>query len=125
MSKHGMDFKELSTIIDCNRETLFKGDRLPDGRLQKILSPKDVPVIVEWLDIKAYFNLFLELGLPPKTIDEFDDQYRNKSTRDKIKALLKAFIIETKPRPTLNTVLLAMQEFNMDTQSLITALEIT
>ncbi|XP_033728522.1 uncharacterized protein LOC117317727 isoform X2 [Pecten maximus] len=122
MSRHRMDHTKLTHIIDSNRETEYEDDRLSDRWLHKTMSVKDVPVVVEHVDIKTYFNLFLELGVLPKTVDDFDDQYRNKPARDKIKNMLKAFITETKPRPTMNTILLAMQECDMDTASLITAL---
>ncbi|XP_033726393.1 uncharacterized protein LOC117316015 isoform X1 [Pecten maximus] len=124
MSLHGMDPTHLTNIIDCNRKTIYEDDRLPDRMLQKTLSSGDVPYIVGCVDIKTYFNMFLELGFPPKTIEEFDDNYRNKPTRAKIKALLEAVITEIKPPPTLNTVLLAMQECDMDTESVIMALKL-
>ncbi|XP_069102299.1 uncharacterized protein [Argopecten irradians] len=125
MSRNGMDPTKLTSVIDENRESVFVDDRLPVPWLQKPLSVNDVPVIERYLDVKAYFSLFLELGFSPKTVDDFDDQYRHKATSEKIKALLKAFITESKPRPTRNAILLAMRECNMDTESLITALKNT
>ncbi|XP_033748170.1 uncharacterized protein LOC117333139 isoform X2 [Pecten maximus] len=123
MTRHGMDATKLSNIIDCNRKIVFEDGRLTKSRLQENVLVDDASVIAEYIDIKAYFNLFLELGLQPKTVDEFDDQYRHKPARGKIKAMLKDFITETKPRPTVNAIFLAMQECSMDTDSLITAME--
>lgn len=121
MTQNGMDREKLNDIIDSNRESGYIDERLPDKWLQETLSKKDVPIIEQYIGVKAYFNLFLELGLQPKWIDEFDLEYRNKSISDMITAMLEAFISETKPRPTRNTILLAMQECIMDTESLINA----
>ncbi|XP_069109469.1 uncharacterized protein [Argopecten irradians] len=125
MSRNGMDPTKLVSVIDENREDVFTDDRLPEEWLQTALSVDDVPVIERYVDVKVYFNLFLELGFQPKDVDDFDDQYKNKSTHEKIMALLKAFITETKSPPTRNVILLAMKECNMDTESLLTALRNT
>ncbi|XP_069109049.1 uncharacterized protein [Argopecten irradians] len=121
MRQNGMDPKKLVEIVECNRNLEYKDERLPDGWLQETLSIKDVPVIARYIGVKAYFNIFLELGFQPDDVDNFDDQYRNRPTHDKVKALLETFITETQPPPTRNTILLAMQEFDMDTESLVTA----
>ncbi|XP_021358138.1 uncharacterized protein LOC110453508 [Mizuhopecten yessoensis] len=123
MSRHGMDPSLLVNILDSNRNVLFIDETLPDKWLKRNLSVNDVPIIADHVDIKSYFNLFLELGFAPKKVDEFDDQYKNNRTREKITALLVAFIKETNPRPTVNSILLAMQECDMDTESLIGTLK--
>ncbi|XP_069103260.1 uncharacterized protein [Argopecten irradians] len=120
MLQNGMDPKGLIKIIDCNEETLYKDDRLPDGWLHEKLSVNDVPVIARYISVKAYFNLFVELGFQPEDVDLADFKYRNKPEHT-LKALLETFITETHPPPTRNTILLAMQECDMDTESLITA----
>ncbi|XP_069102888.1 uncharacterized protein [Argopecten irradians] len=123
MIENGMDAAKLIEVVDSNADTVFKDDRLPAEWLHRTLLLDDVPVIERYVDVKAYFNLFIELGFLPKTIDEFDVKYRRKQISEKVKALLNSFIIETKPRPTRNTILLAMRECNMDTESLVTALK--
>ncbi|XP_021347153.1 uncharacterized protein LOC110446360 isoform X2 [Mizuhopecten yessoensis] len=123
MSRHRMDPSMLMDILDSNRNVMFIDETLPAEWLKKCLSGDDVLIIADHVDIKSYFNLFLELGVTPKTVDEFDVNYRNKKIRAKITALLEAFIKETNPRPTVNAILLAMQECDMDTQSLTAALK--
>ncbi|XP_021369741.1 uncharacterized protein LOC110460870 [Mizuhopecten yessoensis] len=123
MSRHGMDPSMLMDILDSNRSIMFQDETLSERWLKTKLSVNDAPVIAGHVDVKAYFSLFLELGLPPTTVDEFDDNYRNRKTRVKITALLKALIKETKPRPTVNALLLAMRECDMDTESVIRALK--
>ncbi|XP_021347154.1 uncharacterized protein LOC110446362 [Mizuhopecten yessoensis] len=123
MSRHGMDPSMLMDILDSNRNVMFIDETLPEKWLNKYLSVNDVPIIADHVDIKSYFNLFLELGFTPKRVDEFDDHYRNKGTPKKITALLEAFIKGTTPCPTVNTLLLAMQECDMDTESLIETLK--
>ncbi|XP_021365453.1 uncharacterized protein LOC110458179 [Mizuhopecten yessoensis] len=123
MSRHGMDPSMLIGILDSNRSILFQDEALSERWLKTKLSDNDALVIADHVDVKSYFSLFLELGLPPKTVDDFDDNYRNKKTRVKITALLKALIKETKPRPTVNALLLAMRECDMDTESVIRALK--
>ncbi|OWF52807.1 serine/threonine-protein kinase pats1 [Mizuhopecten yessoensis] len=119
MSRHGMDPSKLQNVLDIDKKTVLNDDTL----LGKQLSVSDVRIIADRVDVKSYFNLFLELGFTPTKLDEFDDHYRNKSSREKITALLKEFIKETRPRPTVNEILLAMQECDMDTESLIRALK--
>ncbi|XP_021366313.1 uncharacterized protein LOC110458750, partial [Mizuhopecten yessoensis] len=122
MSKHGMDPTKLSNIIDSQSNVKNSyGDTLPTKWLQQCLSVNDAKSIAEWVDIKAYFNMFLELGFPPAKVDDFDDQYRNEKTRVKVTAMLEAFICEIKPCPTVNKILLAMQECDMDTEPVINA----
>ncbi|XP_069102409.1 uncharacterized protein [Argopecten irradians] len=121
MLQNGMDPGKLIGILDCKDDCVFKDERLPETWLQELLSVNDVPVIARYIGVKTYFNMFLELGFKPDDVDNFDDQYRNRPTHDKIKALLETFICEIQPPPTRSTILLAMQECNMDTESLITA----
>ncbi|XP_021353861.1 uncharacterized protein LOC110450586 [Mizuhopecten yessoensis] len=121
MSRHGMDPSKLVNILDSNRNVMFIDETLTDTWLKRYVSDNDVPIIADHVDIKSYFNLFLELGFTPKIVDKFDYDYKDISK--KITALLEAFIKETKPRPTVNSILLAMQECDMDTESLIRALK--
>ncbi|XP_069102165.1 LOW QUALITY PROTEIN: uncharacterized protein [Argopecten irradians] len=120
MKQNGMDPEKLIEIIDCNRTTQYRDERLPDGWLQELLSVNDVQVIARYISVKAYFNLFIELGFQPEVVDLADFKYRNKPEHT-LKALLETFITETQPPPTRNTILLSMKEFDMDTESLITA----
>ncbi|XP_033749650.1 uncharacterized protein LOC117334252 [Pecten maximus] len=122
MSEHGLDPETLYNILDDNRDTLFDGDTLSEGFLQKCLTLYDAPVIADHVNAKEYFNLFLELGLTPKRVDEFDVNFRNDTILNRISAMVEEFIANPSRRPTLNTVLLAMAECDMDTNSLIQAL---
>ncbi|XP_033738789.1 uncharacterized protein LOC117326235 [Pecten maximus] len=122
MSGHGLDPETLYSILDDNRETLFDDDTLSETRLQECLTVNDVPVIAVHVNAKDYFNLFLELGFLPERVDEFCVNFRNYSILNLITAMVEEFIDKTKPCPTLNTVLLAMIECDMDTNSLIKAL---
>ncbi|XP_069109593.1 uncharacterized protein [Argopecten irradians] len=121
MLQNGMDPGKLFGITDSKEDFIYKDERLPVVWLQETLSVHDVQIIARYIDVKTYFNMFLELGFQPEDVDNFDDQYRSRPTHDKIKALLETFITETQPPPTRNMILLAMQECNMDTESLITA----
>ncbi|XP_069102408.1 uncharacterized protein [Argopecten irradians] len=120
MLQNGMDPGKLIGILDCKEDCVFKDERLPETWLQEILTVNDVPVIARYIGVKAYFNMFLELGLQPQVMDLVDVKYRNKPA-DMLKALLETFITETQPPPTRSKILLAMQECNMDTESLIAA----
>ncbi|XP_033749647.1 uncharacterized protein LOC117334249 [Pecten maximus] len=122
MSEHGLDPETLYNILDDNRDTLFDGDTLSEGFLQKCLTLYDAPVIADHVNAKEYFNLFLELGLTPTRVDEFDVNFRNDTILNRISAMVEEFIANPSRRPTLNTVLLAMAECDMDTNSLIQAL---
>ncbi|XP_021347138.1 uncharacterized protein LOC110446349 [Mizuhopecten yessoensis] len=123
MSRHGIDPSKLVNILDSNRNVTFDDETSPASVLQKCPSTKDASIISDHVDIKTYFNLFLELGFSPAKIDDFDDQYRHIKTRVKVTAMLEAFIKETDPCPTVNTILLAMHECDMDTESLIGGLK--
>ncbi|XP_021348531.1 uncharacterized protein LOC110447279 [Mizuhopecten yessoensis] len=124
MSKHGMDSAKLMNTLDTDRNVNSVYDEtLPDRFLQQCLSMEDASNIADHVDIKAYFNFFLELGISPAKVDDFDDQYRHVKTRVKVTAMLEAFIKEIDPCPTVNTILLAIQECDMDTESLIAALK--
>ncbi|XP_033749646.1 uncharacterized protein LOC117334247 [Pecten maximus] len=122
MSEHGLNQETLYNILDDNRDTLFNDDTLSEGLLQKCLTVYDVPVIAEHVNPKDYFNLFLELGFTPKRVDEFDVDFRNDTSPKRISAMVEEFIENHSRRPALNTVLLAMVECDMDTNSLIQAL---
>ncbi|XP_060078932.1 uncharacterized protein LOC132558396 [Ylistrum balloti] len=123
MSRNKMDSSQLQNIIDHNRDMVFKDDRLPMTLLERDLTPDDIALVNEQLSFKLYFNFFLELGFSPNYIDEFDFQFRNKKTHVMINAMLNALFCETKPCPNWSSVLMAMEECNMDTESLITALQ--
>ncbi|XP_021359171.1 uncharacterized protein LOC110454122 isoform X2 [Mizuhopecten yessoensis] len=125
LSEHGMDSGTLMNTLDTDRNVNSVYDEtLPDSFLQQCLSMEDASNIADHVDIKAYFNLFLELGLSPAKVDDFDDQYRHVPAREKVTAMLEAFIKETNPCPTVNTILLAMRECDMDTESLVAALKL-
>ncbi|XP_060084624.1 uncharacterized protein LOC132563880 [Ylistrum balloti] len=123
MSKNGMNPSQLQHVLDDNRNKEFKDETLSRSSLQKSLTGTDVDLIENHSNFKPYFNFFLEMGFSPKSIDEFDYHYRNKKHREKIKAMLMALIDEIQPRPNWNTLLLAMEECNMDTESLLEALK--
>ncbi|XP_033736538.1 uncharacterized protein LOC117324817 [Pecten maximus] len=124
MTQHGMKTSALPRIFDCNRDTTcnVSEEILPGSRLQRNLSVSDVSIIAQHLDSKAYPNLFMELGFSPQTIDKFDVDFKNKQIGVQICAMLEEFIKHTNSCPTVNTVLLAMQECNMDSASLIKAM---
>ncbi|XP_060074770.1 uncharacterized protein LOC132554469 [Ylistrum balloti] len=124
MQKHGMDPSSLHNIIDCNSDVIFRDERLADSVLHNAVSLQDIPIVAEYLEVKSYVNFFLEVGFLPKTIDEFDDKFKTKKTYMKINAMLNTFLNETNPRPTLNTILLAIETCEMDTISLISALNL-
>ncbi|XP_069112175.1 uncharacterized protein [Argopecten irradians] len=120
MTEHGMNPASLFNILDDNRETIFNDENLPRSCLLKCLTEHDAQVIATCVSPKEYFVFFLELGFSPKRIDEFDINYRTDQIANQITAMMKEFV---KTRmPTLNTVLLAMQECDMDTQCLLEGL---
>ncbi|XP_033738792.1 uncharacterized protein LOC117326237 [Pecten maximus] len=125
MLGHGIDQGKLSTVVDENRQTIFDVVALPASCLQKCLAVNDAPNIAKHVDPKAYFNLFLELGFHPTQIKEFDVNFRHKDSLEKITAMLKQYIKETQPCPTVNTLLLAIQECDMDIDAVITSLNCT
>ncbi|XP_069102118.1 LOW QUALITY PROTEIN: uncharacterized protein [Argopecten irradians] len=86
------------------------------------LQSSDAEIIAEKVSVTMYFNLFVELGFSPEKIEDFDDLYFHHKSRDKVVAMLRSFITETKPTPTRDTVLQAMQECQMNTEEVIEAL---
>ncbi|XP_033728586.1 uncharacterized protein LOC117317767 [Pecten maximus] len=116
MQKHGMPYDDLSMTLDTDRVDVFRGVDVPNEVLNKLISTLNLNVVAEHICAKSCFNFFIELGLDNKAIDRTDVDHDK--VNDRIRALLDKWSQDDGEKATINKLLLAMLECDMDTKSL-------
>ncbi|XP_033763727.1 uncharacterized protein LOC117344950 [Pecten maximus] len=113
MNSHGLNNTDMMTELEhINDVNLLQGSEIPEFHLRKIPGPQEVEVIETFVN-KSYFNLFLELGLEPHTIERSEMDHKH-SVKTLVIELLNIWIKESGDKATLNSVLVAMKECRMD-----------
>ncbi|XP_033763876.1 uncharacterized protein LOC117345046 isoform X2 [Pecten maximus] len=114
METHGLDSTAMMTELEHIKDTnLIQGSRIPECHLRRIPQQEEVETIAAFVDT-SYFNLFLELGLQPETIARFEMEHKLSSVKTLFIELLNVWAKESGDKATLNSVLVAMKECNMN-----------
>ncbi|OWF52418.1 uncharacterized protein LOC110447801 [Mizuhopecten yessoensis] len=119
MKAHGMDGECLLKAVDQSEYQYdhVKGLDVPEELLETCPTQEDIPTIVAYIG-KSYFNLFIELGFDPTTLDQFDLNCTSNDIKEKLAAMTTLWIQNEDFRPTLKQLLLCMHECDMDCLSL-------
>ncbi|XP_060064289.1 uncharacterized protein LOC132544682 [Ylistrum balloti] len=116
MQKHGMPYASLLASLDTNCVEVLKGLDLSKEVLKTPISNFNKASIAKCISAKSYYNLFLDLGMDYKDIDRFDVDYQ--MVGDRMIALLELWIRNEGSKATVEKLLLAMMECDMDVKSL-------
>ncbi|XP_033763730.1 uncharacterized protein LOC117344954 [Pecten maximus] len=116
MNSHGLDSTSMMTELEqihTEDNIIPQGTGIPEYHLQRIPEPKEVETIATFVDT-SYFNLFLELGLEPHIIARFEMDHKHSGVKTLFIELLNIWIKESGDKATINSLLMAMKECNMD-----------
>ncbi|XP_021369248.1 uncharacterized protein LOC110460584 [Mizuhopecten yessoensis] len=102
----------MEEIEHVEDEVILKDSGIPEEHLNRPPVREQVEIIATFIDA-SYFNLYLELGMKPHIIVQYELDYKDSGVKTMFIELLNVWIRHIGEEATLNRILVAMQECNM------------
>ncbi|XP_069109256.1 uncharacterized protein [Argopecten irradians] len=102
----------LDEVLESDKDSENQGGLVPIDVGRRVPSDQEIMKIADNIG-NAYFNLFLELGLSPPTIEQQEVRFPN-NIQSRLLALIRCWIDKFQTRATIGRLLIAMKYCQMD-----------
>ncbi|XP_069109396.1 LOW QUALITY PROTEIN: uncharacterized protein [Argopecten irradians] len=107
-----MGTDRMDEVLELDEDSENQGGIVPIDVGRRVPSEEEIMKIADNIG-NAYFNLFLELGLSPPTIEQQEVRFPN-NIQSRLVALLRSWIDKFQTRATIGRLLTAMKYCQMD-----------